>query len=161
MSSDELFVLAVMSCLREAKLEAIVVGNVAAILQGVPVTTQDLDLLIRDTPANRKKVTKLGSLLGGTPRPISELSDALRIDAPNGTVDILFDEIPGGLTFQRLRSRATRVEVEGEHANVALLDDVIDSKRAANRPKDRAVLPMLEEALRVKAALARIARKKS
>lgn len=157
MSSDELFVLAVMSALHEVKLEAIVVGNGAAILQGVPVTTQDLDLLVRDTPLNLKKIARVGRLLGATPRLISDLSVALRIDAPTGTVDILFDGIAGGLTFQRLRSRAARIEIREHHANVALLEDVIASKRAANRPKDRAVLPMLENALRVKTALAKMA----
>lgn len=48
MSSDEAFVLEVLVALRKVGLEAIIVGNGAAVLQGVPVTTQDLDLLVRD-----------------------------------------------------------------------------------------------------------------
>jgi predicted nucleotidyltransferase len=146
----------VLSALREAKLEAIVVGNVAAILQGAPVTTQDLDLLVRDTPLNRKKISLLGRALGATPRLISELSVTMRIDARAGTVDILFDEISGGLKFQRLRARAARINIGGHRARVALLEDVIASKRAANRPKDRAVLPMLEDVLRIKTTLAKV-----
>ncbi len=55
-SSDEAFVLAVLKALKESSLEAIVVGSVAAVLQGSPVTTQDMDLLVRDTPTNRKKI---------------------------------------------------------------------------------------------------------
>jgi hypothetical protein len=62
MSSDEAFVVRVLAALKSAKLEAVVVGNVAAILQGVPVTTQDLDLLVRDTPRNQQKIDASGLL---------------------------------------------------------------------------------------------------
>jgi hypothetical protein len=47
--------------LRVAKLEAVVIGNAASMLNGAPVTTQDIDLLIRNTklgassPASQKK----------------------------------------------------------------------------------------------------------
>jgi hypothetical protein len=104
-SSDEAFVLSVLAALKKVRLEAIVVGSVAGILQGSPVTTQDLDLLVRDTPVNRKKIQALATALGARPREISELSSALRIDLPAATVDLLFDQIPGNLTFQALRVR--------------------------------------------------------
>ena len=57
-SSDEAFVLKVLDALEQTRLEAIVVGSVAAVLQGSPVTTQDLDLLVRDTPTNRQKIER-------------------------------------------------------------------------------------------------------
>jgi hypothetical protein len=79
-SSDEAFVVRVLGALKVARLEAVVVGNVAAILEGAPVTTQDLDLLVRDTVTNRRKITALGVELGSAPRLISELSETLRID---------------------------------------------------------------------------------
>jgi hypothetical protein len=41
-------------------------GSVAAVLQGAPVTTQDLDLLVRDTPTNRQKIEELGDRLGAS-----------------------------------------------------------------------------------------------
>lgn len=149
MSSDELFVVAVLAALKRVRLEAIVVGSVAGILQGAPVTTQDLDLLVRDTPANRKKIAALGAALGGQARPISELSSALRIHLPAATVDLLFDQLPGNLTFQGLRARSAVIAVGGERARVARLEDVIKSKEAAGRPKDLAQLPMLRDTLRV------------
>jgi len=50
MSSDisEKTLVALAKALRAAKLEAIVIGNCASMLNGAPVTTQDIDLLIRD-----------------------------------------------------------------------------------------------------------------
>src|SRR5687768_18280110 len=91
-SSDEAFVVTVIAALEEAGLEAIVVGSVAAILQGAPVTTQDLDILVRDTKVNRRKVAAVGEALGGRPRVLSPLSTTLRIDAQPAALDVLFDE---------------------------------------------------------------------
>ena len=145
----------VLAGLAETKLEGIIVGNVAAILHGAPVTTQDLDLIVRDTPRNRTKIEALGAYLGARPQPISPLTATLRIDAAPGTVDLLFDQIAGGLRFQSLRSRARKIEVGPHHALVARLEDVIASKEAAGRPKDRAVLPILRDTLRIKQALDR------
>jgi len=63
MSSDESFLREVMVALDRVGLEALVVGTVAAVLNGAPVMTQDLDLLIRDTPKNREKIGKLSTAL--------------------------------------------------------------------------------------------------
>jgi len=155
LSSDEAFVLQVIAALDSVRLEALVVGNVAAILQGVPVTTQDLDILVGDTTLNRTKIDELGALLGARPREISPLTRTLRIDAQPASVDVLFDELSGGLRFEPLRSRAIPVALGEKTALVARLEDVIASKEAANRPKDQAQLPVLRDALRVKRALDR------
>lgn len=42
---------------------------------------------------------------------------------------------------------------------VASLEDIIAAKEAANRPKDRATLPLLKEALEVQKAVAQVKRK--
>ncbi len=156
MSSDEAFVAQVLAALEAVHLEGIVVGNVAAILQGAPVTTQDLDILLRDTPLNRTKIADLGAVMGARPREISPLTQALRIDAAAGTLDLLFDRISGELSFEALRARSTKIPVAGHVAVVACLEDVIASKEAAGRPKDVAQLPILRATLRVKQALAGI-----
>jgi len=152
-SSDESFVLEVLAALEQTKLEALVVGSVAAVLQGSPVTTQDLDLLVRDTPANRQKIEKLGQCLGARPREISSLTNVLRIDAASAPVDLLFDRLPGDLSFESLRSRSIAIDLAGRTAKVASLEDIILSKEAAGRPKDHAQLPILRDTLRVKRAL--------
>jgi hypothetical protein len=50
--------------------------------------------------------------------------------------------------YPDLARRARVVTVEGVDAPLADLADIIRSKRAADRPKDRETLPALEEALR-------------
>src|SRR5437762_14258627 len=77
MSSDlsEKTLVTVARALRAAKLEAIVIGNSASMLNGAPVTTQDIDLLIRDTRPNRRKLARFAEEIGGSaPMPVSELS---------------------------------------------------------------------------------------
>jgi hypothetical protein len=79
MSSDESFLRDVVAALDRVELEAIVVGTVAAVLHGAPVMTQDLDLLIRDTPKNREKIAKLSAALQiAAPVEVSQLSRAIR-----------------------------------------------------------------------------------
>jgi hypothetical protein len=140
--------------LRLAKLEAVVIGNSASMLNGAPVTTQDIDLLIRDTRSNRRKLAVFAEKIGGSPRPVSELSKVESIEGDLAVpVEIHFDRIAGGLTFSSVRSRAQLVEIGDEKLAVAALADVIRSKQAANRPKDRAVLPILRDTMAVKKRL--------
>src|SRR3989442_6103391 len=77
MSSDisEKTLVALAKALRAAKLDAIVIGNSASMLNGAPVTTQDIDLLIRDTRTNRRKLARFAGEIGGCgPLPLSPLS---------------------------------------------------------------------------------------
>ena len=157
MSSDfsEKTLVTVAWALRAAKLEAIVIGNSASMLNGAPVTTQDIDLLIRDTRPNRRKLARFAEEIGGSaPMPVSELSKVEWIEGRLAVpVQIHYDRISGGLTFSLLRSRAQLVMVGDEKLMVAGLADVIRSKQAAGRPKDRAVLPILRDTLTVKKKL--------
>jgi hypothetical protein len=157
MSSDlsEKTLVALARALRVARLEAIVIGNSASMLNGAPVTTQDIDLLIRDTKLNRRKLARFADEIGGSaPMPVSELSKVQWIEGRLAVpVEIHYDRIAGGLTFSSLRSRAEDVAVGSEKLLVAALADVIRSKQAAGRPKDRAVLPILRDTLAVKKKL--------
>ena len=157
MSSDisEKTLVALAKALRAAKLDAIVIGNCASMLDGAPVTTQDIDLLIRDTRPNRRKLVRFADEIGGSaPMPVSELSKVEWIEGRLAVpVEIHYDRISGGLTFSSVRSRAQIVAVGDEKLRVAALVDVIRSKQAAGRPKDRAVLPILRDTLAVKKRL--------
>ncbi len=154
MSSDETFLREVMLALDRVGLEALVVGTVAAVLNGAPVMTQDLDLLVRDTPKNREKLARLAAALQiAAPVEVSELSRSVTLIGGALPIDILFDALPGGLTFEALRSRSSRVQIGDGTATVASLEDVIASKEAAGRPKDLAQLPILRDTQRVRGAM--------
>ena len=62
--------------LHDVDLEAVLIGNAAAALQGAPVTTVDFDFLFRKTPRNLAKLKKLAASLGATIlRPYYPASD--------------------------------------------------------------------------------------
>lgn len=150
MSPDEAFVVSVLHALSAVGLEAIFVGNAAAAMQGVPVTTQDIDLLVRDTPINREKIERFCAALA-LAKPVSAgaLTQTETILGGPWPIDLVFDRLSGGLEFASIRSRCREIEIADVTAKVASLADIIRSKEAANRAKDVAALPMLRDALRV------------
>jgi predicted nucleotidyltransferase len=140
---------AVARALREQDFEAILIGNAAAALQGAPVTTVDLDFLIRKTPANVRKLKAIAKAMDAvvfTPHyPVSGLFRLIRDD--DGLQVDFMTRIHGVRSFNGLRARASEIRVEEEKIMVAALADIIASKRAADRPRDRAVLHVLEKTL--------------
>ena len=57
--------------------------------------------------------------------------------------------IHGVRSFEGLKSRAVRYTIGNQPLLVATLADIIKSKNAAGRDRDRAVIPVLEQTLRM------------
>lgn len=128
------------------KLEAVLIGNAAAAIQGAPVTTLDFDFMFRDTPANLAKLKRIAKRLDAVIlRPFYPVSRLYRMtsDASGLQADFM-PVIHGVKSFESLRSRAVAIEIDGRQLLAASLDDIIKSKRAAGRDRDLAVLPVLE-----------------
>ncbi len=119
------------------------IGKSGAILLGYPDTTQDADLFVEKTPENgRALAAALGEL--GFALTRAQAADLERgkdfVQLKNGPFDLDLVFAPDGIeTFAKAWHR--RVEVEG--FPVCSLDDIIASKLAANRVKDRESLPRL------------------
>ena len=150
MSPDESLLEKVLETLKEVKLEGILIENAGGALQGVPVMTQDIDFSVRDTELNRKKIRlfaeKLSLVLIRRDPAVSEVITA---EGPDMIVDFVFRMAPDQ-TFEGVRSRTKRIKV-GEHlCLVADLEDILKSKKHANRPKDRAVIKLIEDTMRVR-----------
>ena len=56
----------------DCRLEAILVRNAAAALQGAPVTTLDFDFMFRKTPVNLKKLQRVAQLLPHSNESLNE-----------------------------------------------------------------------------------------
>jgi predicted nucleotidyltransferase len=136
-------------CLRDAKLEAVLIGNAAAALRGAPVTTVDFDFLFRKTPRNLAKLKEVGRALHATIlRPYYPASDLFRVVRDDDGLQVDFmGTIHGIRSFEGVRDRASVIAIGGVPILVASLEDVIRSKRAAGRPRDVAVLEILEKSL--------------
>lgn len=134
--------------LREIALDAVLIGNAAAALQGAPVTTVDFDFLFRRSPRNLVKLKTLAKRLRATIlRPYYRISDLFRLvrDEDGLQVDFM-GTIHGIRSYEGVRDRASSIDVGGALIRVAALADIIKSKRAAGRPRDLAVLHVLETA---------------
>ena len=136
-------------CLNELRLEAVLIGNAAAALQGAPVTTVDFDFLFRKTPRNLAKLKTFARALRAVVlRPYYPVSDLYRVSREDDGLQVDFmATIHGIRSFEGVRDRATIVEIEGTQLLVASLADIIRSKKAARRPRDLAVMDILERAL--------------
>ena len=135
--------------LRQLNLEAVLIGNAAAALQGAPVTTVDFDFLFRKTPRNVRKLKALARALDATIlRPYYPASDLYRIVRERDGLQLDFMvTIHGVRSFEGLRARALTIEIDSVSMLVASLADIVRSKKAARRPRDRAVLEILEKSL--------------
>ncbi len=155
MSPDEALLERAVVALKKVKLEAILVGNVAAVLQGVPVMTHDIDFFVRDTELNRKKIRQFAEELSLTIYKRDEaISEVITVEGSDIIVDFIFGLSPDQ-KFESLRSRAKRIKVGKHYCLVASLEDILKAKKAANRPKDRAILKLIENTLRVRGYIER------
>jgi predicted nucleotidyltransferase len=144
---------ALASLIHRHALEAVMVGNAAAAIQGAPITTLDIDFFIRGTQLNEKKLKAIAKDLDATlTQPFYPACNVFRMERNRGRVQVDFlSEISGVRSFEGLRRRATKVDFGGAPLMVASLADIIKSKKAAGRPQDIAALPILEESLAEKA----------
>ena len=132
--------------LHRLHFDVVLIGNAAAALQGAPVTTLDFDFMFRKTPANLRKLKALArALRAAVLRPYYPASDMFRITRDDDGLQLDFmATIHGVRSFAGLRDRASVIEISGAPLRVASLADIIRSKKAARRPRDLAVIDLLE-----------------
>jgi hypothetical protein len=119
------------------------IGKSGAILLGFPDTTQDADLFVEKTPANCAAVIQalrqLGfSLTNEQAAEIGRGKDFVQLK--NGPFDLDLVFAPDGI--ERFEN-AWRRHIDIEGFPVCHIDDIIASKAATNRQKDRESLPRL------------------
>jgi hypothetical protein len=119
------------------------IGKSGAILLGYPDTTQDADLFIEKTATNNAATARALRELGFelTDDQVAEIERGKDfVQLKNGPFDLDLVFAPDGIEdFEQAWRR--RVDVEG--FPVCHPDDIIRSKEAAGRVKDREVLPRL------------------
>lgn len=144
---------ALLGTLQRHGVQFVVIGGAAAVLHGAPYETIDLDITPQRDPRNLTRLAEALRDLDAT--LVAEAPPGLRIDETViatldnarfatrfGTLDLAF--LPDGTKgYEDLAVAATSMDVQGRPVMVAALTDVIRSKEAAGREKDRAVLPLL------------------
>jgi len=141
----------------DAGVEFIVVGGVAAVLEGVPVSTFDLDVVYELDDDNVERLagalTDLEAVyVDPAGRRIAPTKNHLRSGGHHlfrtrfGRLDVL-GSVGRGWRFDRLIERTRSMSLHGMSIRVLTLEAVIACKEAADRPKDRAVLDLLRQTL--------------
>jgi hypothetical protein len=122
----------------------LVVGLGAALIEGAPVATLDLDLWLEriDDPRIPQAAAEAGGfwVAGFGLQPPSFGGQGL------DRLDVVLT-LHGLGTFDDEYARSLERVIDGLPLRVLPLDRVVASKRATNRLKDRAVLPVLEAIL--------------
>jgi hypothetical protein len=144
-----------LATLADARVEAILVGGLAANAHGAIRVTRDIDFVYSRSPENLEKIEL--ALAPWRPRLRGAPADLpFRVDRPTlaaglnftlttdlGDLDLL-GEIAGGGTYADLLPHARRIEIFGTSVLCLDLDTLIKVKRAAGRPKDLEVIAELE-----------------
>jgi hypothetical protein len=142
-------------------VDFLVVGAFAAVVQGYPLPTQDLDVTPARDPENLRRLTEALLELKAQLRLPRDETLAFPLDADFlGRADawtLATDAGPLGLIFQPagtagyedLRRDSIQIDLRGIPVRLTSLRDVIRMKEASNRPKDRVQLPALRQMLEV------------
>jgi hypothetical protein len=150
----------IVATLADHEVRFVVIGGLAAVAQGSPFPTEDVDI----TPeASRDNLDRLSAALRALDARIrtDAVPEGLPFDhdgeslgaagvwnlvTPHGWLDISMT--PAGTEgYGDLVVDSRELDIMGIRVRVASLADVIRSKQAANRNKDQRVLPTLREIL--------------
>ncbi len=142
------------------QVEFVLVGALAARLQGFPRLTADADITPADAPENLERLS--AALRELHARVFTEsVPDGLTFDCSGtvlgradlwnlvtdaGRVDVIRHPV-GVSGYNELREHAVRFELHGKPLFAASLGDILRSKQAANRPQDRQDAVIIREML--------------
>ena len=146
---------ALLRILSDAGVEFIVVGGVAAAVHGSARATFDLDVVYRRTPEGIDRLVlallPYHPYLRGAPPGLPFRWDAATVrrglnftlTTDLGDLDLL-GEITGGGGYEALAPSTTLIRAFDIECRLLNLDQLIEVKRAAGRPKDFEVVAELE-----------------
>jgi len=130
--------------LRQEKIPFVIAGMTAAVLQGIPLATVDVDFWIGTPQSDHDTVLRICHGLRAT-----ILTDHF-VELPDGT-QLNFAYAIGGLkSFALEKKRARKLRWMGQTVAVLSLEQLQRSKKSVGRPKDKVHLVYIENALALK-----------
>lgn len=139
----------------------VVIGGVAAGLQGFGGATFDLDICYDPSPENRARLAPLLAAWGAYPRGVGSglpfmmdahqlaITPVMTLTTALGDLDVM-DRVEGVGEFAAVLAESVDVRVGGVTVRVLAVPALIRAKRASARPKDLAQLPELEALLELR-----------
>ena len=144
--------------LNEEKVDYVVVGGFASVILGSPLPTEDVDVLPERSQENLVRLAtalrRMNAMIRTADEAVPAVLDAeflanmpfmLSLVTDFGILDLTFEPSGPLHGYADWSADASSEEIaEGLVVRVASLDAIIDSKRVADRAKDRRSLPYLE-----------------
>ena len=141
--------------LTEHEVNFVVIGGLAATIHGSPMVTVDIDIAYERTPENLGRLAAAledtNARLRGVEEDVPFELDLKTLRAGHnftfetdlGNLDIL--GWPDGIgDYETIVGNAIETTFGGQPVKVASIDDLINMKRASNRPKDQVEVMHLE-----------------
>lgn len=143
-------VMKVWRTLGENKVRYIMVGGFATYFHGFERNTQDIDIWLEDTLANRKKLRLVLKTLDFGDFPMIETMQFVPGWSSIKYGDIELDIMTNmkgleDLTFDDCLTKASIAEIDGIEIPFLHINDLIANKKAVNRLKDRIDVEALEK----------------
>ena len=147
----------ILELLEQHGVAYVVVGGVAAVLQGAPVTTFDIDTLVKVDAENADRLLAALAALQARYREHTQEIRPTRDDilagghlllmTNSGPLDVL-GFIGRGKRYDDVAKDVTTIDVGGLQIRVLNLRALIEDKRVLGREKDQVMLRLLETVLR-------------
>ena len=146
----------ILRVLHRYDVEYVTVGGLAAVFNGAPVVTFDVDILHRPTAENVARllaaIRELEAVYRNDPRRIAPSESHLLgpghqlLQTKYGDLDVL-GTIDDTVVYEDVLGHTIEVEIEEFRVLVLDLERLILAKEFAGRPKDLATLPVLRATL--------------
>ena len=131
--------------LAKHEVEYLLIGKMAAVVQGFPDTTQDADLFVERSAVNGTRLVEALRDLGFelAPEQVEHIQQGKAfIQVRTGPFDIDIVHAADGIEpYEEARQRGQQID----GYPICAIEDVIESKRASGRQKDRETLPRLRD----------------
>jgi hypothetical protein len=148
--------LRILQLLERHGVEYVVVGGVAAVLQGAPVTTFDIDALVKVDATNADRLLTVLEALEARYRERRHLRPSrddllggghLLLMTNSGPLDVL-GFIGNGKRYEDVAADTATMAVGDLSVRVLGIEKLIEEKKALGRDKDLAAVRLLEAVLR-------------
>jgi hypothetical protein len=149
---------AILEGLLKADIKFILVGGLAAVVQGSPVTTMDVDIVHNRSSENISKLFAFLKSIDATYRRPDNKVIGLNEEDISGMGHFLFTTrfgpldvlafIEQGKAYEDLLEHTVEIEFRSHIIRVLNLKTLVELKKASRDPKDKQRLIVLEEKLR-------------
>jgi hypothetical protein len=137
----------ILLCLKEEKAEFLIVGAYALAAHGLPRATGDIDIWVRNSPENARRIVRALLRFGAPSGDISENdftfpNRVVQLGVEPCRIDLLTSV--DGVTFDVAWKNRVRVNIDDVEVSIMSKSDLLKNKSSIRRDKDLSDIAWLE-----------------